>query len=122
MLLWQHPTTEPIDVRPTQACDSLALDLRGYGAHLIAPETSSSPREELPAPRPVRSAARTDQACSGPGGSRLGGKGADCVGVGVGGPLSRKRSPPFRAGKGRSVQEERVAVAIDQVRLVLKAL
>lgn len=99
-------------MRPTQACDTLALDLRGYGTHLIAPETSTSPREELPPPRPVRSAARADLSGPGTGSKRFGGKGGDHA-------LLRKRPPPFGAAKGRTMQEERVAVAIDQVRLAL---
>lgn len=97
----------------TKASETLALDLRGHGASLVAPKLFALSGSELRPSnwgRPTMDAART---------SALAGEKmteACCSAAVVSNTLPSKQ-PPFRGvHKGRSLQDERVSVAVKQVR------
>jgi len=109
-----------------KACETLALDLRGYGTHLIAPETVNAcccsepqslrePRQERCATAAATSAPRTQsKAVSGAWSvSRTdGGKDGSCGGGDSG---DSSRPPPFGPVRGSTLQDARTTVVIDQV-------
>lgn len=108
-----HTPSTALNQPCTQACETLALDLRGYGTPLLAPEVTS-PRDnsnysELPAAlvsgRSSAVAAAAEKSRL-PIGARGRGRGRDDA---------RTRRPWFKAETARSLQDERAAVASDQV-------
>ena len=90
-----------------KACETLALDLRGHGIDLIAPESRTPSHAEIPPPSTERGVG----VGAWPRGSqRTGGGGCD-----GGGPAFLNTKPRFAARRGPTIQEERTAVALDQV-------
>lgn len=128
--------------RPTyndQARETLALDLRGHGIPLIAPETTTFPqndsRSDVPQQQAPLLAVSHDNNASSPlllpraaaQGSGGGGGGGRRLQIGsTGSGCSRRdaarssvakkqRRPSIKPGKARTVQDERIAVAAGQV-------
>eukprot|EP00752_Nemacystus_decipiens_P010152 g9048.t1 len=102
-----------------KACETLALDLRGYGTHLVAPETpaagDSVPQQRRP-PRCATAGAtatsrvrrRTMTKAWSSSTAEKGRKDRS------GGPADSAKPPPFGAARGTTVQEARITVVTDQ--------
>lgn len=124
-------THQPVPVRSEKACETLALDLRGYGTHLVAPETPAAdddvlqnvPQRRYPPPQErcatagATVASRTQRrTMTKSWSSSIAGEGRkyqDNSSIGPAGDSSKP--PPFGAVRGTTVQEARITVVTDQV-------
>lgn len=124
-----HPPIRIICLYTRKACDTLALDLRGHGTHLVAPETpvadesNNNARRQRRPPHQGRCAT-----AGGTGASRMrrrtmtkawsssAAEGRKDHSGGVGPGDSSRPPPPFGAVRGTTAQEARIMVVADQVR------
>lgn len=108
------------NVYPKQACETLAVDLRGHGTPLIAPETTSHGNMmDLSQPHDDSSPSTASVSSATAGGLPMGlGSGARFSGGCRRDDISTltKSRPSFKPGRAaRTLQDDRVAVAIGQV-------
>lgn len=108
-----------------KACETLALDLRGYGTHLVAPETPVAdddvaqrrrppPQERCATAGGATAASRAQRRAMTKAWSSSATEGEKDQSAGAG---DSSKPPPFGAVRGTTVQEARITVVNEKVSL-----